>query len=132
MTAQSIDFGFAPRARDGDLVALWRLARAAAENAPACPCHGIVAGRIDPDVIEGNMLATLRTRYREGGQSELVALIEARLRKSPFAGMTQSFESWLQGLAAAPLSAATRALLRDDLAAELKFYAEAQPQFECG
>jgi len=43
-----IDFGFRPKtkSRGDELVALWNLARANAENGPACPCHGIYAGRI--------------------------------------------------------------------------------------
>ena len=84
MTDQAIDFGFAPRPRDGaeQLVELWRLARLTAENQPPCPCHGIVAGQIDPDVIEQNMLEALRTRYRAGAHSELAALIEQRMKQS--------------------------------------------------
>ena len=53
-----IDFGFRPKtkSRGDELVALWNLARANAENGPACPCHGIYAGRIDPDTrcVEGS------------------------------------------------------------------------------
>ena len=95
-----IDFGFKPKvkSRGDDLVVLWNLARANAENGPACPCHGIYAGRIDPDTIESNLLAPLRTRYREAGQTDLRDVIERRMRKSPFAGLRQPFETWLLGL----------------------------------
>jgi len=133
MTNTTIDLGFAPRPRGriDDLVALWQRARMAAENAPACPCHGIVPGRIDPDVIEENMLAALRTRYRAGGQSELVALLDRRLRKSPFAGMRESFEAWLRGLPVAALGDTAQTALYDDLESTLRYYAQAQPQFAC-
>ena len=52
-----IDFGFRPKvkSRGDELVALWNLARANAENGPACPCHGIYSGRIDPDTIEAKL-----------------------------------------------------------------------------
>jgi hypothetical protein len=129
----SIDFGFKPRARSrGDeLVSLWRLARANAENGPACPCHGIVAGRIDPDTIEINMLAPLRTRYREEGRKDLRDVVERRLRKSPFAGMRQPFEGWLQGLPEIALPQVERDILLDDLQASLQYYAEAPVAFVC-
>lgn len=133
MSRQAPDWGFAPRpaAPGPDLAALWQRARLAAENAPACPCHGIVAGRIDADTLEDNMLTALRTRYRLAGHGELVALIEARLRKSPFAGLRHSFAEWLRGLDAAPLDATMRDALRSDLAALLTYYAEAEPAFAC-
>jgi hypothetical protein len=128
-----IDFGFKPRvkSRGDELVALWRLARANGENAPACPCHGIVAGRIDPDTIETNMLAPLRTRYREAGQTDLRDVIERRLRQSPFAGMRLPFETWLLGLPGLKLSEPDRKILCDDLEASLQYYAETQVAFVC-
>jgi hypothetical protein len=128
-----IDFGFKPKAKSrGDaLVALWNLARANAENGPACPCHGIYSGRIDPDTIETNMLSPLRTRYREAGQADLRDAIEQRLRKSPFAGLRQPFEAWLMGLSDIKVSDADRKILCDDIEAALQYHAEAQPVFVC-
>jgi hypothetical protein len=134
MTVQIIDWDFQPsqpRDRIDELVALWRRARSVAESMPACPCHGIVSGVIDPDVMEHNMLAPLRARYRDQGRAELLALVEQRLRKSPFAGMRAAFPPWVQSLAQAPLAASARTLLYDDLYAALQFYADATPQFTC-
>ena len=50
MTNQAIAWDFAPRRLPEGIDALvdvWRRALAVAQNAPACPCHGIVPGRID-------------------------------------------------------------------------------------
>jgi hypothetical protein len=134
MAEQMTDWGFQPsrpRGRVDELIALWRRARSVAESMPACPCHGIVSGVIDPDVMEHNMLAPLRARYRDEGHAELVALVEQRLRKSPFAGMRAAFPGWVQSLAQTPLAAGARSLLYDDLQAALQFYADATPQFTC-
>src|SRR5262245_50274679 len=97
-------FGFPPEPAfaASDLLVLWQRARTVAENTPPCPCHGIVRGVIDPDVMEDNMLNPLRTRYRDAGRVELCGLIERRLRKPPFAGMQQPFSDWLRALCAAP------------------------------
>jgi hypothetical protein len=129
----TIDFGFRPKikSRGDELVTLWRLARSNAENGPACPCHGIVSGRINPDTIETNMLAPLRTRYREAGQTDLRDVIERRLRQSPFAGMRLPFENWLQGVPAIALPDVARDLLMNDLQAALQYYAEAPIAFVC-
>jgi hypothetical protein len=128
-----INFGFRPKikSRGDELVTLWRLARSAAENGPACPCHGIVSGRIDPDTIETNMLAPLRTRYREAGQKELREAIERRLRQSPFAGMRKPFETWLQGVPTIALPESDRDILLDDLQESLQYYAETPVAFMC-
>ncbi len=130
MTSTTGNWGFAPRARN-ELTELWQRVLFNAENAPACPCHGIVAGRLDPDTIETNMLAPLRTQYREAGLPDLSEFIERRLRKSPFAGMRQPFERWLAGIAEAPLAAEARGRLEHDLRAALTYHAEAQPEFIC-
>src|SRR5262245_2472649 len=119
------------RGRIDELIELWRRARSVAESMPGCPCHGIVSGVIDPDVMEHNMLAPLRARYRDDGHADLQALVEQRLRKSPFAGTRAAFPRWVQGLAQAPLAAGTRKLLYNDLQAALQFYADATPQFTC-
>jgi hypothetical protein len=129
-----IDFGFvAPRPPDAldELLTLWQRARTVAESTPGCPCHGIVAGLVDPDVMEANMLEPLRARYRDGGQPELLAIVERRLRKPPFAGMRQSFPRWLQYVRELSLGAAQRQTLRDDLAEALRSYADAGPVFTC-
>ena len=117
--------------RIDQLVELWRRARAVAESMPACPCHGIVSGVIDPDVMEHNMLAPLRARYRQDGCDALVALLERRLRKSPFAGARASFPRWLGTLGEATLDEQTRNGLYDDLEAALQFYAESTAPFTC-
>jgi hypothetical protein len=129
----AIDFGFKPRAnaRGDKLVALWRMARINAENAPACPCHGIIAGRVDPDTLEINTLTPLRTRYREAGQKDLRDTIERRLRKSPFAGMRQPLESWLLGLQNLPLTDDEKDLLFADLGEALQYHADSQNLFAC-
>ncbi len=125
--------GFKPKtkSRADELTALWRRARDNAENGPACPCHGIVSGRIDPDTLETNFLNTLRTRYRVTGQGDLRDVIERRLQKSPFAGMRQPFESWLQGLQNIKLAEADQNMLWDDLQTILQYHAEAEPTFVC-
>ena len=135
--AGEIDFGFAPLTRRRaeplaePLAELWRRVRLAAETRPPCPCHGIVAGQIDPDVIEENMLAPLRTRYRVRGPAELVTVIERRLNRPPFAGLRQSFEDWLQNLADAPLGEAARARLHQDLAEALRSFADPATALAC-
>jgi hypothetical protein len=128
-----IDFGFRPKpkARGEKLVGLWRMARTYAENAPACPCHGIVSGRVDPDTLEINTLTPLRTRYRESGQKDLRDAIERRLRKSPFAGMRQPLEIWLMDLQNLPLTPEEKNILHDDLETALQYHADAQTAFEC-
>ncbi|HVG51040.1 MAG TPA: hypothetical protein VM867_05345 [Xanthobacteraceae bacterium] len=133
MAKPALDFGFRPktRSRGDEFVTLWRLARTNAEDGPACPCHGIVAGRIDPDTLEINMLSPLRTRYREAGLSDLRDVIERRLRKSPFAGMRQPFETWLHGLPTLNLTDQDRKILYDDIEAGLQHLAEAEPTFVC-
>ncbi len=113
------------------LAELWRRARSVAENMPACPCHGIVAGVIDPDVMEHNMLAPLRARYRQNGCDELDALLERRLRKSPFAGARSAFPRWLQSLETTPLSEDARQILYTDIESGLRFYAENAAPFAC-
>jgi hypothetical protein len=117
--------------RIGRLVDLWRRGRTIAENMPACPCHGVVPGVIDPDVMEHNMLAPLRARYRQDGRDELVALIDRRMRKSPFAGARAAFPDWLHTLGEAALDATARKELYADLEAALAFYAESTAPFTC-
>jgi hypothetical protein len=113
------------------LTELWGRARTVAETLPACPCHGVVAGVIDPDVMEHNMLAPLRARYRENDHDDLVALVERRLRKSPFAGARSTFPHWLQSLEATQLSEEKRRILYADLESGLRFYAESTEPFTC-
>jgi hypothetical protein len=128
-----IEFGFSPGpvfAVD-DLLVLWQRARTVAENTPPCPCHGIVRGLIDPDVMEDNMLNPLRSRYRAAGQAELYSLIERRLRKPPFAGMQQSFSDWLRDLREAPLGGAEKKVLYEDLAVGLRAFADNPAPFSC-
>jgi hypothetical protein len=86
---------------------------------------------IDPDVMEHNMLAPLRARYRQDGHDELVALLERRLRKSPFAGARSAFPRWLQGLEATALSEDARRILYTDIEGGLRFYAESAEPFTC-
>jgi hypothetical protein len=134
MTDSFVELAFQPPPPLTDLdrlAELWGRARAVAENMPACPCHGFVAGVIDPDVMEHNMLAPLRVRYRHNGHDELVALIERRLRKSPFAGARSTFPRWLQGLTAVPLSEDARQILYADIETGLRFYAESAEPFTC-
>ena len=128
-----IEFGFPrdPAFAVDDLLVLWQRARTVAENTPPCPCHGFVHGLIDPDVVEDNMLAPLRTRYRDAGQSELCSLVERRLRKPPFAGMRQPFSEWIRDLGTAPLGAAQMRVLYDDLAAGLRAFADNATPFAC-
>lgn len=132
-TRIALDFGFRPKpkTRGDTLVSLWRAARSNAENAPACPCHGIIAGRVDPDTLETNMLTPLRTRYRDAGRKDLRDVIELRLRKSPFAGMRKPFESWLLDLNNAALTEDEKTILCDDLEAALQYHAEMEPVFIC-
>jgi hypothetical protein len=129
----TLNFGFKTSApADGaELVDLWRRVLFNAENAPSCPCHGIVAGRLNPDAIETNMLTPMRKRFRDGGDKDLSEFLERRLRKSPFAGMRQPFEAWLRGINEAKLDESARARLNDELQAALKYYAEAQAEFVC-
>ena len=133
MTDSFVELAFQPPPlTDLDRLAeLWQRARTVAETMPACPCHGIVAGVIDPDVMEHNMLAPLRARYRQSGHDELVALLERRLRKSPFAGGRSAFSRWLQGLEATSLSKDARQLLYADIESGLRFYAESAEPFTC-
>lgn len=129
----AVDFGFRPRtnARADKLVALWRMARTIAENAPACPCHGIIAGRVDPDTLEINMLTPLRTRYREAGRKDLRDVVERRLRKSPFAGMRQPLENWFKDLQRLSLTDDDKNILFDDLDEALQYHADPQTLFTC-
>jgi hypothetical protein len=113
------------------LAELWGRARTVAETLRACPCHGVVAGVIDPDVMEHNMLAPLRARYRQNGHDDLAALVERRLRKSPFAGARSAFPRWLQSLEATPLNEEARRILYADLESGLRFYAENAEPFTC-
>jgi len=131
VTDPTAGWGFVPRNRTtNELKDLWRRVLFNAENAPACPCHGIVAGRLDPDAIETNMLAPLRTQYREGGARDLADYIERRMRKSPFAGLRQPFDTWLGGLADASLPPEMRVRLTDDLRESLAYHAQSQ-DFVC-
>ena len=133
MNDQALNFGFKPRTLTlGDqLVELWRRVLWAAENAPACPCHGLVSGRFNPDAIETNMLTPIRKRFREEGNGELADYLGRRLIKSPFAGLRQPLEKWLKGIDEAKLDDGSRKLLGDELAAMMKYYAEEQPGFVC-
>ncbi len=134
MTASFMELAFQPPPAVADpdrLAELWRRARTVAETMPACPCHGVVAGVIDPDVMEHNMLAPLRARYRQNGHDELVALLERRLRKSPFAGARSAFPRWLQDIEATPLSEDARLTLYTDIENGLRFYAESAEPFTC-
>ena len=82
MSDQTASWGFAPRQTPAtELRNLWRRVLFNAENAPACPCHGIVAGRLDPDAIETNMLAPLRTLYRDSGARDLAEYVENRVEQ---------------------------------------------------
>jgi hypothetical protein len=133
MTDSFVELAFQPPplANLDRLAELWQRARTVAETMPACPCHGFVAGVIDPDVMEHNMLAPLRARYRQSGRDELVALLERRLRKSPFAGARSAFPRWLQGLEATPLNEDERQILYADIENGLRFYAESAEPFTC-
>jgi len=133
MNDQTASWGFTPRNRSAsELGDLWRRVLFIAENAPACPCHGIVAGRLDPDAIETNMLNPLRTQYRDKGERDLVDFIERRLRKSPFAGLRQPFDTWLGSIGqTTALGPELRARLHDDLRASLTYHAEAQAGLAC-
>ena len=77
------------------------------------------------------MLGPLRARYQGEGHTELLALVEQRLRKSPFAGKRVAF-TLAKGLADAPLDQSARAVFYDDLHAARRFYAQAGAQFTCG
>ncbi len=77
------------------------------------------------------MLGPLRARYRENGYHELVALLERRLRKSPFAGARSAFPRWLQELEATPLNQEARQILYADVESGLRFYAESAAPFIC-
>lgn len=129
----TLNFGFKTPSPAGgaELVALWQRVLFNAENAPACPCHGIVAGRLNPDAIETNMLTPMRKRFRDDGEKELSEFLERRLRKSPFAGMRQPFVAWLRGIGEAKLADSARTKLNDELQAALKYYAEEQADFAC-
>jgi hypothetical protein len=134
MTDSFVELAFQPPPAIADLnrlAELWGRARTVAEAMPACPCHGVVAGVIDPDVMEHNMLAPLRARYRQNGYDALVALLERRLRKSPFAGARSAFPHWLQSLEASPLSEEARGILYADIESGLRFYAESATPFTC-
>ena len=131
MSNATINFGFQPRPRGRELTDLWRRVLFNAENGPACPCHGIVSGRIDPDSIETNMLAPLRTQYRDAGVNDLAEFIERRMRKSPFAGLRTPFEAWLGSIAEAKLPDDLRARLHADLKDSLTYHAEQQVEFVC-
>jgi hypothetical protein len=133
MTDSFVELAFQPPplANLDRLAELWQRARTVAETMPACPCHGFVAGVIDPDVMEHNMLAPLRARYRQSGHDELVELLERRLRKSPFAGARSAFPRWLHGLEATPLREDARQLLYADIESGLRFYAESAEPFTC-
>ena len=85
----------------------------------------------DPDVIEQNMLDALRTRYKDLGQPELLALIEQRRARKPFAGLRTPFEQWLQNLAQVPLGEDIRQVLFDDLRSSLQGFGEASAEFVC-
>lgn len=133
MNDQTASWGFVPRNRSAnELSDLWRRVLFVAENAPACPCHGIVAGRLDPDAIETNMLTPLRTQYRDKGERDLTDFIERRLRKSPFAGLRQPFDAWLGGIPQTnALTPELRSVLQSDLRASLTYYADAQSGLAC-
>ena len=133
MNDPTINFGFKPRVatRGDELTDLWRRVLFNAENGPACPCHGIVSGRINPDAIETNMLSPLRTRFRDEGKRDLYEFIERRLKKSPFAGLRQPFDTWLRGIGEAKLEDASKKILDEELQKSLKYYAEAQAEFVC-
>jgi hypothetical protein len=134
MTDSFVELAFQPPPALTDLdrlAELWGRARTVAENMPACPCHGFVAGVIDPDVMEHNMLAPLRGRYRQNGQEELVALLDRRLRKSPFAGARSAFPRWLLDLEASSISQDARRILYADIENGLRFYAESAEPFTC-
>lgn len=126
MNNPTINWGFAQRPRGRELTDLWRRVLFNAENAPACPCHGIIAGRLDPDAIETNMLAPLRTRYRDDGLEDLSDYVERRMRKSPFAGLRTPFDVWLAGILEAKLPDDMRNRLYDDLRKSLTYHAEAE------
>jgi len=128
VSEQTINFGFRPVERP-PFAALWQRVLSNAENAPACPCHGIVAGQIDPDTIETNMLSPLRTTYRNEGLRDLSDFVERRLRKSPFAGLRQPLAGWLDGIPKASLTPQDRTRLEQDLVAALTYYATTQ--FNC-
>jgi hypothetical protein len=89
---------------------------------------------MDADAMETNVLSALRNRYRamndEAG-TVLSALIEKRLRKSPFAGLRQPFDQWLRGLTDVSLAPISRDVLIGDLRSVLAYHAETQPQFAC-
>jgi hypothetical protein len=126
VTDPTASWGFVPRNRStNELKDLWRRVLFNAENAPACPCHGIISGRLDPDAIETNMLAPLRTQYREQGARDLTDYLERRMRKSPFAGLRQSFDTWLGNIGEAPLTPDLRTQLIDDLRGALAYHAQA-------
>ena len=62
---------------------------------------------------------------------EVLAIVERRLRKSPFAGMRQPFPHWLRHLREVTLGTLARQALCDDLAVALRSYADAGPIFTC-
>jgi len=132
VTDPTAGWGFVPRSRSAnELKDLWRRVLFNAENAPACPCHGIIAGRLDPDSIETNMLAPLRTQYRQLGAGDLADYLERRMRKSPFAGLRQPFDTWLGSIDEAPLTPEFRTRLTNDLREALAYHAQPGAEFVC-
>jgi hypothetical protein len=137
MTEQpSRPWTFAPSyQREGSrvLVRLWREALDAAIHPPTCFCQGLTASYPPPENVEANILDYLRAGYLEREQIGLVALIDERRRRKPFAGFQVPFETWLQQVFERPLSDAERKTLVDDLAAMFRSYAETRTEqrFEC-
>jgi hypothetical protein len=135
--APTVRFGFAAPAAQGradELATLWRQAVAAADTPVVCICHGFTLGQCGPDVIERNILDTLRTRYRDGGRRDLRDIVEKRLAKSPFAGLRPTFEVWLRSLGDAAKAggpASAQEALCADLAASLISFAEGAGEFVC-
>jgi len=65
-------------------------------------------------------------RFHDEGKRELVDYLERRLHTSPFVGLRQPLEKWLNGIDHAKLEPDSRKLLGDELAAMMK-----QPAFVC-
>jgi hypothetical protein len=84
------------------LIALWEQAKTAVAHPAACACRGLRTASLDPRVIEDDILDYLHTRYQDGGQPRLAAIVEGRRAQLMSPSGCESFEEWLRRLGAMP------------------------------
>lgn len=97
------------------LAGVWASASARLFHGAACGCGQAIGADVDPAAAGADILAYLEARYAEQGDDLLLAFVRDALAREA----ARDFSGWLFSLDRAPIDAAARVRLLNDLATTL-------------